>query len=53
MITSDNCAKSIISDLLSKNLITHGGLKHKFLGLMFDNMTEQQAADRFAVTWKK
>ena len=39
MITPDNCAKSMIADLLSENFITHGGIKHKFLGLMFDNMS--------------
>ena len=38
-ITPDNCARSIIGDLLSGSLITHGGLNHKIFGEMFNSLT--------------
>ena len=39
MITPDTCASSIIGDLIGGNLETHGGLKHKLFGLIFDNLS--------------
>lgn len=39
-ITPDVCAKAMISDLLGGNLVTHGGLPHKFFGNIFENLSE-------------
>ena len=39
-ITPENCAKSVIGDLIGGNLYTHGGLRHKIFGNMYENMTE-------------
>jgi hypothetical protein len=52
-ITPENCAKSVIGDLIGGNLYTHGGMRHKMFGNIFENMTEEQGAKRFESFWKK
>ena len=52
-ITPENCARSVIADLIGSNLYTHGGMIHKMFGNVFENMTEEQGAKRFEAFFKK
>lgn len=38
-ITPENCAKSVIGDLLGGDLVSYGGLSHKFFGKMFEELS--------------
>jgi hypothetical protein len=38
-ITPDNCARSVISDLIGGHLETYGGVKHKLFGNFFESIS--------------